>query len=611
MRFFCLLLLSFTIYAAPTINDGWLKLLRYNKTFTGFESEVDNSEFFITKNGKYDPQAELDSYLELIKNSNISKDHIICLFPARAKFIEKNYKVTLPFDIKKCEEVKKLYDKINVEKVSLVFSSYFIEKPASAFGHTFLKVKTKDSTEENDFLDYAVDFSAQVTTKNPILYGILGIFGGFSGKFSLMPYYVKIKEYNDMESRDLWDFELNFSRDDVDFFVYHLFEMNRAKIDYFYFKENCSYHILRLIDAIKPAWNLASKVNYFVPPIDTLHAINDKNVISKVNYRPSKYQSLITRMSQNSKNDKTLIKYEEIVLLANDTAQLNQYLTSKNSSEKIEILDFLNDYIDFKNSEVLSNKDHPDYKNILKSKFALNLERSKIADSDNQSVLHFEDYIKNNSPLLAHKTRRISFFYQNNENQKNQIQLEYRFALHDYLDDKFGHIPFATSELGVLKLSYLEDDKIYFKRFDIVNVEALRDRNQISQKISWKFNFYTEQEINKKDFLQNLDLSLGLSYSPIKNFLWAIFWDFDNTYNFNEKEFVNKTGPSLFVLYNSKLFAIKNNLKYFNDYYQTKDWNYKNEFKLRLHLEKNNQIELSHYYEKNENQFSVGYLLNF
>jgi hypothetical protein len=38
-----------------------------------------------------------------------------------------------------------------------------------------------------------------------------------SGEYSLMPYYRKVKEYGDFESRDLWEYELNLSPEETRF----------------------------------------------------------------------------------------------------------------------------------------------------------------------------------------------------------------------------------------------------------------------------------------------------------------------------------------------------------------------------------------------------------
>src|SRR3989338_8045433 len=64
--FLCLLLsifLSKISYASHAFDPQWLALLHYEKTSTGYESIAEGDEFFLSKNGKLDPQGELDKTL--------------------------------------------------------------------------------------------------------------------------------------------------------------------------------------------------------------------------------------------------------------------------------------------------------------------------------------------------------------------------------------------------------------------------------------------------------------------------------------------------------------------------------------------------------------------
>ncbi|MBN4053178.1 DUF4105 domain-containing protein [bacterium AH-315-L15] len=46
-------------------------------------------------------------------------------------------------------------------------------------------------------------------TENALLYVLKGFFGFLKGDFALFPYNVKVQTYSNMESRDLWECELN------------------------------------------------------------------------------------------------------------------------------------------------------------------------------------------------------------------------------------------------------------------------------------------------------------------------------------------------------------------------------------------------------------------
>ena len=75
-----------------------------------------------------------------------------------------------------------------------------MNNPSSMFGHTLLRIDQKGQTEQTRLLAYAINYAANVTTENGLAYAALGVSGGFQGFFSIMPYYLKVKEYRDRKS---------------------------------------------------------------------------------------------------------------------------------------------------------------------------------------------------------------------------------------------------------------------------------------------------------------------------------------------------------------------------------------------------------------------------
>ena len=129
------------------------------------------------------------------------------------------------------------------------FSSGVLNNPASMFGHTFLRIDQKGQTEQTRILAYTIDYAARVPPDVGLEYGFKGIFGGYEGYFSTPPYYIKVQAYRDMENRDMWEYQLNLTPTQIDRLLMHAWELGNAYFDYFFFKENCSYHIF-------PFWNM-------------------------------------------------------------------------------------------------------------------------------------------------------------------------------------------------------------------------------------------------------------------------------------------------------------------------------------------------------------------
>jgi len=484
----------------------------------------------------------------------------MCDFPARAMILnEMGLFINSGFD--HCIKYLELKNKLNLRVVSLVFSSYFIEKPASAFGHTFFKLRSYDSTsEDNDLLDYGADFSATVTTPNPILYGIMGIFGGFDGNFKLMPYYYKIREYNDMESRDLWNYELAFDKRDLELFVAHLFEMQKASFDYYYTGENCSYHILGFVNAIRPDWKLMDQLNTFVPPIETIYALYEsQNIVTKVAYRSSLNKKVLQRYNHLNQLERKYFFQVTSDDNFNELEKIDDPFTKSNVTE------MASDYYDFKNAPILLGEKNDSYNQAMKKKFQINLIRSKIKEKPFQIN---QDTELKNAPHLGHKTRRLKIGYLN-ENSFKGFELQYKFSLHEYLDRQTGWIPFSKTEMGRLDFRYVEKNRPRLDKFSLVGIDALKPIGRLSIPLSWRFatGVMDQRFIPRQDVSPYFDLALGVS-SQFKYFAYAIFLRADQSLIFNyAKHYRMKLGPELLLVFNNEIFAASfevNRLKILN-----------------------------------------------
>ena len=228
-----------------------------------------------------------------------------------------------------------------------MFASYYLNNPASMFGHTFLRLhrgKGPGQGEPNALLDSAVNFAANPTTTNALLYSWLGMTGGFPGTFSLMPYYLKVQEYNNSESRDLWEYPLNFSQQQVDNLMLTLWELGPVQIDYWYIDENCSYILLVLLETTNPGMNLASSFNVMATPADTVRAVTATQQFSgTVKYRPSALSTYLQR--EKVLNSSELEKFKK--LIARDEINIDEIFSGIDDGKRAQILDAALDYIDF------------------------------------------------------------------------------------------------------------------------------------------------------------------------------------------------------------------------------------------------------------------------
>ncbi|PIK14765.1 DUF4105 domain-containing protein [Halobacteriovorax sp. JY17] len=492
-----LLLTSFTIKATISNQEiahskRWLNLLHYKPNiFSGYTSEADEPTFFFHKDGKGNPKLELEANIENFKKDKSSfkdsSERPECRFPARTIFLLETGLITNKDIGANCEKFEQFRKRVSAKSVSIIFSSYYLDTPASAFGHTFMRLNKdiRSSAEEDqnsELLDYAVNYSATVTTSNALLYAILGFAGGFKGEFAAMPYFYKVREYNDYESRDLWSYDLNLTQKEVDTIVAHIWEMGKTYFNYFYLTENCSYHMLGLLDVANEKWNLSERNPTFVLPVDTIKTITKtKGLVRRIGYRPSKMRKAKLSVSELTNEEEKLFK--EVI-----ESKSAKSLNSSSNETKAKVLDTAIDYLDYKNSKEILLEE----KEAMKWKQELLVSRAETGVQNMAKV-----YItpENERPELGHHSRRVTLGY-GDDNKRGSFQtFSHRSTLHDFYDSDIGQNPQATMEMMNFKLKYFSKDdlegkssKLYLDKLSLVKVISLSPIQKFFSNISWKFD---------------------------------------------------------------------------------------------------------------------------
>jgi hypothetical protein len=281
----------------------WHLLLHYVPTLLGFESEADGVGFFFATNGKTNPEAELEATLAALLSdySGAIDDHPACRFPARYAWLSEQLGFpTLPFRPPPCPALNKWLRHMDVGGITLIYASAYLNAPASMYGHTLLRMDRRQNGN-NPLLSNIVNYAASPTTDNPFLYTVLGLTGGFVGRFTAMPYYVKVQEYSNFESRDLWEYQLELSDRQILAVTYHVWEMEQTHFDYYYLTENCSYHLLSLIELARPDRDLRGAFRAYVIPADTVRAVLEvPELVRRRIYRPSQGTLLQARYRELS-----------------------------------------------------------------------------------------------------------------------------------------------------------------------------------------------------------------------------------------------------------------------------------------------------------------------
>ncbi|MCZ8156369.1 MAG: DUF4105 domain-containing protein [Leptospira sp.] len=480
---------------------GWLDRLRYKRNlFSGFHSEVVSDSFFLSKDGMGNPRKELLASIRAIfatKRLNVQQSerendiYPECVFPERFHWLRQRFQITNTMAFKPdCKRFQNWKNSLQVKNVKLVFASHYLQAPASMFGHTFLKLDGEQSnlvgSKFSELLDYGIGYAADPGDISPVHYVFGGIAGGYNGKFSIFPYYMKVNEYNDLESRDLWEYSFQLNEEERDILVRHLWEMGNAEFPYYFQKENCAYQLLRLLEVVKGDLNLGQKYQLTLSPQDLLRLLVKTNLFVNVNpvHRPSllnQIQSDIMNLTEEEKETFFELVEEMNVLSRKQVSSDSLKLKEINMETQTAIVPILiNTYLyKFPNSREEGDRTY--YNRLLSLQSSLPIKEE--VKSVEPSMIELN---QKNSPEKAHGGSRISFAY-GNSSLGNFIEIGTRIAQHDLLNANLGLPKHSEIQFFNVKARQYEDKKTELTSLDLVKLVSLTPYNSISQKLSYLF----------------------------------------------------------------------------------------------------------------------------
>ena len=487
---FVLAILSLPLFAGAETNlavqSYWLQLGHYRSaTLTEWKSEIDSTHFFLAASGKTDPHAELAATVDAFNGKNLTPaetNKVRCEFPARYTWLKS--KIDNNWPNLNCIKLDQWQQTVNPEGITLVFPTAFMNNPSSMFGHTLLRIDAKDQNRDRELVAFAVNFAAQPNEKdNAAAYAFKGLVGKYPGNFTVMPYYRKVREYNDIESRDIWEYKLNFSEQEVHRVLLHLWELQRATFDYYFIDENCSYQLLSLLQLANESLDLTSSFDFQAIPSDTVLALKNNQLLQQPNYRPA----FGTRLFHNS----TQLSSQELQSTRNLINDGDFDRSKYNTNRQAAILEMAYEWLNFTFNDQNLNRDSiaPRLKNLL-------YQRSKL----NTGSPFTEPKKPIASPEQGHSSSRVGLTFANSNNYDNEIKLSYRLAYHDLLDHSIGYIPGAKISFFDLESSFSKSNKSRLEHFYIIDAMSLAPDNEVFNSWSWniRLGYDRQPDIHKK-----------------------------------------------------------------------------------------------------------------
>lgn len=263
------------------------KVFVNNKTPTKNQnhSQISDSSFFVAKNGNTDPHAEMVAMIEqLFSETPTTTNSVQCRFPARTHWLKQQLNLTdsdLP--AVNCAETNAWLDKVNPDTAWLIFAEEYLDSPASAFGHSFLRLDNAKTGQ-----NYILNYEPKIIEGEPFLkFTYKSSIAGNEGVFSVLPYDEKIKQYRDHDGRDIWRYQLNLNQDELKQLARQIWEIKEQHPTYLLASDNCASEILLLLNALRPEKNYLQDFNKIVAPADIVRALNKQGVLKQAVYEPS------------------------------------------------------------------------------------------------------------------------------------------------------------------------------------------------------------------------------------------------------------------------------------------------------------------------------------
>lgn len=473
-------------------------------------SEVHYTGYFLSPEGRTHLQNELNSNIEALFLTAAPNQSVRCRFPARSQWLIKQLNIpATDLPQVECPELDKWIGEIKPYKATLIYATDFMGNPSSMFGHTLLRLDPKDQKQLN-LVSYAVNYAATVAGADGWSFAWKGLTGQYPGEYSLMPYYRKVKEYGDLESRDLWEYELNLNPEETRFLVQHIWEMQHVNFPYYFVSDNCAYRLLGLIDLVRPELNLSQQFKVAAIPMQTIKAIDQQGIVSETVYRPALETQLLAQAKQHGQS---LAKTAHQVAFTEQKQRL-EILAAYSVEDRAKILEMAYDdlYLQLVARKVDVAFAQPNLRELLILRSAIDLDKQRQAPERPRI-----------DPTQSHDARNFSVkagTVQGNE----FIELGHRQAYHDLIDPQGGY------RLGTQLLFWdgaiqFREDELKLEHFDFLTVNSYNPITAFKTPLTWGFNLGWQQEatdssgnFSEQDQhgVASLKTQMGYSYADSK-----------------------------------------------------------------------------------------------
>lgn len=478
----------------------WRRLLHYHESWfrIGPHSSADEPGFFLAPDGGRDAQAELEATLASFfapPPADPGREPAQCRFLARRHWLAEQLRFDpLRLPPASCPRFEAWLAELDPSGISFVFPEAFLNDPASMFGHTLLRLDTAAGGGRHDLISWAINFSGATGNDGGALYVVKGLFGFYPGYYGIGPYYEKVKEYGDWESRDIWEYRLALTPAEIDFLLMHLWELQGVRFDYYYFDENCSWQLLGLLEVARPSLDLSERFPLWVIPADSLRAaVQEAGLIGEVVYRPSATTQLRDAVRQLSGEEIDLARRVSNGELAPDAEELAALAPARRAAVLTVAYDRLRLQLFAKDVERDATAGRA--RAILIARSRIDVQGSPFAPVPKPRV----------APHEAHGSARVAL-RGGWADERGFVDFRARPSLQDWLDPQGGY----TRGAGVQFLDttlrwYPEREQVRLYELVALGLQSLTTWDPLFRPVSWRFDTGIRTRLQPENGQNDLD----------------------------------------------------------------------------------------------------------
>ena len=467
----------------------WLTLNLYKKGLSkSYESEIINDNYFVSPIGRTNPLAELFAFKNKIRDFIKKGDgkSVLCRFPARMTLFAKYYDWFKKTDRPKCTDYIEQNKPNLITSVSLIHVTGYFDNPSSYYGHTLLRLNYQEDMPNQTSLDSSISYGAHVTDSisNP-LYVINGLFGGYEARYRRNNQFLHTHNYTNNQIRDVWEYELSLTKEQVRFISEFVWELNNARFKYYFFNDNCAHRIAKIIELVTGI-NLSKSHGFWLLPMQVVRSLERESkkltppLIKQEKYHPSLKRIFFDRYKLLTQTEKTKF----LKFLSSHSSEQREFTKTL----KTKILLLIIDYLDIQVADGTSRARDEKLMSELQKKRSIVL--SQLMRYQVQSIHQFPESNNISSSLLNSQPTSVVRVGYGIRESSDFAKISYRVANNDFLDS-----PDPKREISKFVMGKIETDvnqssaKITdVTLIDIMNFNTSPLPMTISNEYSWGIN---------------------------------------------------------------------------------------------------------------------------